>query len=147
MGAAWSRVLEECRRGLEECRAAYKRFLESVCPDRSKCSRGAGGYDWVESLISRGVPEGRKRLILYVISRYLVNVKGLEPGEAEEAIQGFIDASCSNHGNCGRIYRSWVRHVVSRVSAGGWRPWSLERIKREDPQLYEVISGILKGSS
>ena len=81
-----------------------------------------------------------------MISRYLVNVKGLPPEEAEAVIDGFIEASCRNHGNCGKIYKSWVRNVLRHVARGGWRPWSLERLRREDPQLYEVVEGVVGGA-
>ncbi len=93
--------------------------------------------------MERGVPDGRSRLILYVISRYLINVKGLSLEEAEAVIDAFLEASCRNYGNCSKIYKSWIRHVLRRVSEGGWRPWSLERVKQEDPELYSTISRVL----
>jgi hypothetical protein len=34
-------------------------------------------YEWVEKIIEEGFPDGRKRLMLYVLSAYLINVKRL----------------------------------------------------------------------
>ena len=146
MAGGWASVVEACRGG-GDCGAAVEEFLRSVCESLvGRCRRRGGGserYSWVEEVIERGVPDGRSRLILYVISRYLVNVKGLSPGEAEAVIDSFIEASCRNYGNCGKIYKSWIRHVLRRVAEGGWKPWSLERIKREDPELYNTLARVL----
>jgi len=89
------------------------------------------------------VPDGRARLILYVISRYLVNVLGLDEEEAVQEITAFIENSCQKHGRCGGIYKSWVRNVVKHVAKGKWRPWSLDRLKRDDPQLYDVVMSVV----
>lgn len=146
----WARALDECG-GPRGCGGAAEEFLRSVCRDPSLCGStggragGAGRYAWVEKIIERGVPDGRSRLILYVISRYLVNVKGLPPEEAEAVVDSFLDASCRNHGNCRKVYKSWVRNVLRHVARGGWRPWSLERLQREDPQLYQVVESVIKG--
>jgi len=142
---SWPSVVEACR-GAGDCSGAVEEFLRRVCESLVGRCGGRGGaerYAWVEEVIRRGVPDGRSRLILYVVSRYLVNVKGLSLGEAEAVIDAFIEASCRNHGNCGKIYKSWVRHVLRRVAEGGWKPWSLERLKREDPELYSTVARVL----
>jgi hypothetical protein len=41
-------------------------------------------HEWVEKIIENGLPNGRKRFILYVLSAYLENVRRLSE---EEAIQ------------------------------------------------------------
>ncbi len=127
--------------------------MQTMCPDRSLCEppRGRASlearYQWVEQLIRSGVPDGRSRLILYVISRYLLNVKGLDEEAAREVIREFLRASCEKHGNCSKIYDSWIRNVLRHVKRGGWKPWSLERIRKEDPELYEIVEGVVSASS
>ncbi|BAA81337.1 phospholipase A2/esterase [Aeropyrum pernix K1] len=147
---AYEALLRACGDGdFEECRSGYQRFLEEACREAGTCPKrrssgaGRGKYVWVESIIRSGVPDGRSRLILYVISRYLVNVKGLEPGEAEAVIDEFLRVCCEKHGNCRKIYKSWIRNVLRRVREGGWRPWTLERIRSEDPELYRIIEPIV----
>jgi hypothetical protein len=41
------------------------------------------------------------------------------------------------------VYRSWIRRVLESVKSGGWRPWSMSRIKENDRQLYEIVSRIV----
>ncbi len=146
--ARWKEVVSTCISDPGSCEERLRGFMASLCPEGSGCRKKGRGrrveYGWVEKIIEAGVPDGRARLILYVISRYLANVKGLSPEDSERVIEDFLERSCRNHGNCSKIYKSWIRNVVSRVTRGGWRPWSLERIRREDPQLYEVVSRIVE---
>ncbi len=89
------------------------------------------------------MPDGRHRLILYVIARYLVNVKGLDERDAISEILDFVQRSCKNYGNCSKVYESWIRNVVSKVKVGGWKPWTLEKLRERDPQLYNTINDLL----
>ncbi len=149
MGSILERLAEACGEDEEECRRLVREFLSSVCKDPTLCeqpprrARLAEKYSWIETLIEEGVPDGRSRLILYVVSRYLVNIKGLEPEDAILEVRKFIDNSCQKHGNCSKIYDSWIRNVLRRVKEGGWLPWSLERIKERDPELYEIVAAVL----
>ena len=99
--------------------------------------------EWIERVLEAGLPDGRKRFILYAASRYLVNTRGLSEDETLEALRGFLEASCRNHGNCGRVYDSWLRSVIRGVRAKGLRPPSLEHIRLRDPELYELIQGMI----
>mgnify|MGYP001770647549 CR=1 FL=1 len=141
---AFSDVLEACESYDEKCLDAAKKLLDSVCKDPSMCSvpqkeSNKANYEWIEKLLNSGVPDGRHRLILYVISRYLVNVKGLSERDASDEISDFLSRSCKNFGNCTKVYESWIRNVVTKVKAGGWKPWTLTKIKERDPDLYDII--------
>ncbi len=145
------KLIDDCSKSFEDCRKTARIFMESMCSDRSLCipplSRKANlleKYSWVETVIRQGVPDGRSRLILYVISRYLINVKQLPADEARLAIKEFIDNSCKNYGNCSKIYDSWIRNVLRNVERGGWLPWSREKIRERDPQLYDIIESIIE---
>ena len=144
-------LIENCAKGGDDCRKAVRSFLQELCPDRGLCIEPVGRreklierYSWVESIIKRGVPDGRSRMILYIISRYLVNVKGLELDEALLMVKEFLSNSCKNYGNCSKIYESWIRNVLRSVKRGGWLPWRLDTIKDRDPELYDIIMSILE---
>ncbi|MCE4601456.1 MAG: DNA primase noncatalytic subunit PriX [Desulfurococcales archaeon] len=150
MAEAYRGLVEACLEGEEACREAVRRFLSEMCSDPRLCEAPRGyrrlleRYSWVERIIEKGVPDGRARLILYVISRYLVNVKRLDIDEALLAVKQFIQNSCKNFNNCSKIYDSWIRNVLRSVSQGGWLPWSLDRLKERDPSLYDVVASLVE---
>ncbi len=146
----WKELLDKCSEGckLEELRS----YLEKLCgeglkecwrPKRTERDRRER-YRWVQKIIDSGVPDGRARLILYIISRYLMNVLRLSLEDAEREVKIFLDNSCSKYGKCGGIYKSWIRSVLRGVARGGWKPKSLEKLKTEDPQLYETVKLVLE---
>ncbi|MEM0340405.1 MAG: DNA primase noncatalytic subunit PriX [Acidilobaceae archaeon] len=149
MSNGWNNVLKACKSGLEECKRALEEFLKSLCTPLDVCEsyesrkKSRPSYKWVEELIEKGVPDGRARLILYVISRYLVNVKKLSDEEALKVVQRFLENSCKNHNNCGKIYQTWVASTIRGVKRGGWKPWTLSKLKEKDPELYEIVMSVL----
>jgi hypothetical protein len=100
-------------------------------------------YDWVEKIIERGLPDGRKRFILYVLSAYLVNVKGLSEEEALQVVQEFLENSCRNFNKCEKIYESFIRGDLRRVKSKGLKPLSQEKLRDKDLELYLTISTVL----
>jgi hypothetical protein len=119
-----------------------KHYIEPVDTPVDRAPSKAGKsrrYDWVEKIIERGLPDGRKRFILYVLSAYLVNIKGLGEEEALQVVQEFLDNSCRNHGNCGKIYESFIRGDLRRVKSKRLRPMSLEKLREKDPELYSIV--------
>jgi hypothetical protein len=75
------------------------------------------------------LPNGRKRLMLYVLSAYLVNVKGLSEEEALHVVEEFLYNSYGNHGDCGKVYESFIRVDLQRVRSKGLKPVSLEMLR------------------
>ncbi|MCL7389972.1 MAG: DNA primase noncatalytic subunit PriX [Thaumarchaeota archaeon] len=96
-------------------------------------------FDWVEKIVERGLPDGRKRFILYVLTSYLVNVLSLSDDEALERLKEFIDNSCKNFNNCGKVYDSWLKGDLRRVREKKLMPTSLNKIKEKDPELYSIL--------
>lgn len=95
-------------------------------------------YDWVEKVLDEGLDDARKRFILYVGSRYLVNVKGVSEDEAVKKLEEFY----SKKGG-GKVYDSWLKSVVRGVKSKGLLPWSLKRIEEKDKEMYVLISKVL----
>jgi len=86
-------------------------------------------YECVEKIIEKGLLDGRKSFILYVLSAYLVNVKRLSEEEALHVVQEFLYNSCRNHGDCGKVYESFIRGDLQRVRSKGLKPVSLEKLR------------------
>jgi len=87
----------------------------------------------------KGLPDGRKRFILYVLLAYLVNVRRLSEEEAIQVVQEFLENSCRNHNNCEKIYASFIRGDLQRVKSKGLRPVSIEKLREKDPDLHSLI--------
>jgi hypothetical protein len=101
------------------------------------------GYKWVEKVIESGLPDGRHRFILYVLSAYLVNIKSLGIEEAHQIVKKFIENSCRNFNNCSKVYDSLILGDLKRVKEKGLKPASLKTIQEKDPQLYSIITEVL----
>lgn len=141
--SAFIEAAQRCKKSPTECTQIVENLLRTMCPNLGLCSitatKNRGDFSWIEGILNTGVPDGRHRLILYVISRYLTNIKGLNEADAVNEIKGFLERSCKNFGNCSKVYDSWIRNVVSKVKSGGWKPWSLEKLKEQDPDLYNTV--------
>ena len=108
---------------------------------------GKRRIEWVERLIRAGARDGRKRLIGLAILPYLANYLGLSDEEVLAACREFIENSCRNFRNCGKIYNSWLRSQLRTVRARGYRVVSLEKLRREYPEVYEIVSELMRGGS
>jgi len=109
--------------------------------------RRGGRFKWVERVIERGLPDGRHRFILYVLSAYLVNVKKLSERDAYQVVKEFIENSCRNFSNCSKVYDSFILGDLRRVKSKGVKPLTLKRIRERDPELYEILSNALHADS
>ncbi len=96
-------------------------------------------YSWIEKVIEEGMEDARKRFILYVASRYLVNIKGLSDEDAIKELKEFY----SKKGG-GKVYESWLRSVIRGVKSKKLLPWSLKRIEEKDKDLYNNIMKVLE---
>ena len=116
--------------------------LPLICRPRS--NRGIREWRWIERVLENGLPDGRKRFILYVASRYLANVKKLDLEEALKAIEGFLEASCRNYGNCSKVYESWLRNILKAVAEKELYPPGVRKLRERYPDLYQLIGVLAK---
>ena len=87
--------------------AVYKRSAVS----RSK------RIEWIEKAEYNCIPDCRKRFVLAVLARYLVNVLRLDTEKAVMRIKEFSER-CNS-----KMYESWIRHVVNRVKEKKLMPY------------------------
>jgi len=109
-----------------------------------------GRWGWMEKVVERGLPDGRRRFIWRVLSRYLRLVRNVDEETCVEVCREFVEASCRNWGNCDKIYDSTLRefcHAATKPAnvCGGepCRPWRLETICEKDPELCQSIKRAL----
>ncbi len=110
--------------------------------------RGNGkACSWVEEVVRMGLPDGRHRFILFTLTPYLATIKQVSEEEAIETVREFLEASCKNHGNCGKVYDSWVRSAFRGAKRKGIRPRGLRTWEERDPEVFKLIKAVLDGES
>ncbi|MGC8573729.1 MAG: DNA primase noncatalytic subunit PriX [Caldisphaera sp.] len=146
----FEKIINNCQKSDIDCNKSIEELIKKYCPNPSDCAIAIykenliEKFNWIEKIIKNGVPDGRTRLILYVIARYLINIKKMNDEEAMSQISEFINNSCKNYNNCSQIYKSWIINVIGKVKNGKWKPWSADKIRSSDPELYKIIEPIIK---
>ncbi|MEM4429599.1 MAG: DNA primase noncatalytic subunit PriX [Thermofilaceae archaeon] len=100
----------------------------------------AGRRSWVWNVVEKGLPDGRKRFIFHVLVPYLVNILGKSEDEVLEVCREFLENSCRNHGNCSKVYESWIRSVIRSAQTHGFKGYGLSKLKEKDPELHALIT-------
>jgi hypothetical protein len=101
--------------------------------------RSQNRIDWIEDVIERGLPDGRKRILALAVIPYLINVLSLDDEEALEKIREFQDASCKNYGRCDEIKEKWILYEIKRIRSKGYGPIRFEKLTEDYKDLYELI--------
>ena len=130
----------------EMARDALARIDSTLASEpRPKPRQGKGrapqSYEWVELLLQRPITDGRHRMLWHIFSPYLINVRKLQPSEAESILRDYFE-------KCGALkplepsrsqfFRD-IRNYIRIAVKDGFPPWRLETIQRKDPQLFESI--------
>lgn len=122
--------------------AASRALKKAVSGERKKQRKGGGKKQpFIEKLLSAsGIPDGRKRILLYWLIPYWVTVEGLPPEEVFQRAKEWISRQAG-----GKILDSWIRDDIENVRKKGIRPWSLRKVEREAPDLVKLLKelGIL----
>ena len=107
-------------------------------------------WEWVEKVLERGLPDGRRRFIWRVLSRYLRLIKNVDLETCVEICKRFVEVSCRNWGNCAKIYEATLREFcraaaepASVCNGEPCRPWRLETICGRDPELCQAVKRAL----
>ncbi|MEM0040772.1 MAG: DNA primase noncatalytic subunit PriX [Thermofilum sp.] len=107
----------------------------------------AGKRSWIWKVVEKGLPDGRKRFLLYVLIPYLVNINNKSEDEILEICRTFLENSCKNHGNCDKVYESWIRSVIRSAKSHSFRGFGLSKLREKDQELYTLISEALSSKS
>ncbi|MEM0467971.1 MAG: DNA primase noncatalytic subunit PriX [Pyrobaculum sp.] len=106
--------------------------------DGDKNSGGKKRDKWIWHVVECGLPDGRRRFLLHVLIPRLV-AQGAQEDEIFAIVHKFIENSCKNHGNCRKIYDSWIRSVIKSAKSHNFGGFTLSAIQRRDIQLHSLI--------
>ncbi len=116
----------------EEIREAVSRVVSRSLRPRGRRGKGIG---FIERIIAAsGIPDGRKRILLYWLIPYWITVQGLSVDEAVERAKEWVSRQAG-----GKILESWIRSDAQNVKKRGIRPWSLSKVERESPDLVKML--------
>lgn len=73
--------------------------------------------------------------------------KRVSEEEGLEAVKEFLETSCRNHGNCDKVYDSWIRAALRGAASKGIKPRGLKSWQEKDPELFALIRKVLDGRS
>ncbi|MBA4717756.1 MAG: DNA primase noncatalytic subunit PriX [Nitrosopumilus sp.] len=92
---------------------------------------------YIEKILKVKITDGKKRIFALILCPYLVNVKKLTLEESEKIILDYFENS---------IPRQSINYKLKEVYKKGILPYSLEKMKTNDSELYSIIldSGVLE---
>lgn len=112
-------------------------LLRDILIKYIKVSSSKKKSPFIKKLIeAEGIPDGRKRILLYWLIPYWVNIEERDIEEVVELAREWV----SRQG--GRVYDSWLRSDAQNVKAKGIKPWSLEKVSRIDPELIKILKEV-----
>jgi hypothetical protein len=106
----------------------------------NNCNNNA--IDWIDQLLSTGVADGRKNLIYWVLSPYLINIKNMDYDQAYHIIEAWLE-------HCDQIrslepgwkeFRYRIRYCLDSAEDQERKPIRFETFKEYYPDLYKRIS-------
>lgn len=88
---------------------------------------------YIEKILQNKIHhDGKKRIFALILCPYLVNVKKLTLEECEKILAGYF-------GN--DIPKSAITYKLKEVCKKGILPYSLRKMRDNDSELYDIISG------
>ncbi len=115
----------------------FKEFATAAVPVAA-VQRSSRGWGFIERIFSAsGIPDGKKRIILYWLMPYLISVRGLPVDEAVARVTEWLARQGGQ-----KVPRSWVRSDAENVKRHGIRPWGLKKVEQQDPSLVKMLRSL-----
>jgi hypothetical protein len=118
---------------------------------RIRVRRGPGTIRWIETIVSIGLPDARKRFILSILNPYCINVRKLDVEACLELARTFLENSCRNYKRCDKIGDGWVRNDLARLArkaeGGGGEVILPKSIGKMDREILDIICKIYREKS
>ena len=114
----------------------FEEFVKKLSNDETLLKQKRGEFvgntiSYIEKLLTRTISEGRKRVCNLILIPYMINVKQLSINETVETIYKYFQ---------GHINRKSIIYESNRVLKKGILPYSLSKMKVNDPQLYYLVT-------
>jgi hypothetical protein len=94
---------------------------------------------WIEKLLITPLPDYRKMMIWLVLSRYLINVRGMTYKDAFSLIKKWVIRCNEENPLCPGHFDSIIRDRLKQATRDKRYPIGLSRIKSENIELYNLL--------
>jgi len=99
---------------------------------------GKNRIEWIERLLQKPITDGRHRTLWLIIAPYLVNVRGLEIGEAEGIALSYLER-CNGTKRMQGSLRNLTNSYVIYAKRTGLKPISFAKLGERYPDLWRII--------
>ena len=109
----------------------------------SKNQERTNAIKWIENgILEHPLSDHRKYIIWRILSPYLLNVRKLPKEEAYSVMKGWLD-KCNELEKLNFNPKIKIKDGLKGASKG-YFPISMEKLKEENKQLYDLILGIIR---
>ena len=122
----------------QEEKKKHNRFQIGVASKDQEDKCETNRIEWIEKgILENPLPDHRKYIIWRILSPYLLNVKKLPKEESYTTIQNWLD-KCNKLKKMNFNAKLKIREGLKGANKG-YYPISLEKLKEENKELYEII--------
>jgi hypothetical protein len=90
-------------------------------------------------IIANSLDDYRKFVAWRILAPYLMNIRKCSIDEAYDTIRNWLDR-CRNLRQLDFNSIYMIKHDINSARRGGYLPISLEKLKTENPYLYNVLT-------
>jgi hypothetical protein len=95
---------------------------------------------WIERLLQTPINDYRKFAIRIIIAPYLITTRGLDYNQSFEIIKDWLHNKCDRVERLNpRDFNHVIKEALNRSVNQSWRPISLDKLKKENLELYAMI--------
>ena len=128
-------LLRDFRRWLINAKLEQSMYTKST---RAK-SRNSATIRWIENLLQTPLEDYRKFVVWRILTPYLINIRKCSVDEAYGIIGNWLD-KCSHLRRLQFNPKYMIKYNINPAKNGGYLPISLEKLKIENPNLYNVVN-------
>lgn len=105
-----------------------------------KSSVDGNNYQWIDMLLDIPMPDARHRIIVHILAPYLINVKHLDVNTARRIIEDWVERSERTYQPVWGNTKAFVHRECQKAYETGKMPKDLERIRRENKRLFDLLA-------
>ena len=98
--------------------------------------------NWIENMLTIGIPDYRKYIVTFVLAPYFINVKRLSIGESHSSILNWLYSKCDPIKRLDLSKKEFdckIKYALkSCMQKKHWLPKSLNNIKKEHLMLFKI---------